>query len=107
MGDPVRAMQAARIVQEVKQKDLLENVKDVGGYLQQELGKISKVNNVRGQGAFIAFDMENRDRFLNEMRQRGVNMGGCGDITVRLRPMLTFQRHHADILLDTMKACLE
>ncbi|KAG0950591.1 hypothetical protein G6F57_001213 [Rhizopus arrhizus] len=107
MGDPVRAMQAARIVQEIKSKGLLENVREVGDYLQQELVKVSpKVANVRGQGAFIAFDLDDRDAFLTDMRQRGVNMGGCGEKTVRLRPMLTFQKHHADILLDTMTSCL-
>lgn len=109
MGDPVRAMQAAAIVQEIKDKDLLTNVKDVGQYIQdnlQEMTKSTPIDNVRGQGAFIAFDLPDgakRDAFLNDMRQRGVNIGGCGDRTVRLRPMLTFQRHHADILLDTMK----
>jgi 4-aminobutyrate aminotransferase/(S)-3-amino-2-methylpropionate transaminase len=103
MGDPVRAMQAARIVQEIKNKNLLDNVKEVGQYLQDHLKKIPKVENVRGQGSFIAFDMDDRDAFLTEMRQRGVNMGGCGEKTVRLRPMLTFQRHHADILLNTMR----
>lgn len=107
MGDPVRAMQAAKIVQEIKNNNLLDNVKEVGQYLQDHLKKIPKVENVRGQGSFIAFDMDGRDAFLTEMRQRGVNMGGCGEKTVRLRPMLTFQRHHADILLDTMRKTIE
>lgn len=109
MGDPVRAMQAATIVQEIKDKDLLTNVQDVGKYLQDNLTEMTKytpISNIRGQGAFIAFDLPDsskRDSFLMDMRQRGVNVGGCGDRTVRLRPMLTFQRPHADILLDTMK----
>lgn len=109
MGDPVRAMQAAVIVQEIKNKDLLSNVQDVGKYLQDNLTEMQKttpIENIRGQGAFIAFDLPDgtkRDAFLVDMRQRGVNIGGCGDRTVRLRPMLTFQRQHADILLNTMK----
>ncbi|KAI7894442.1 4-aminobutyrate aminotransferase [Mucor mucedo] len=109
MGDPVRAMQAAAIVQEIKDKDLLTNVQEVGKYLQENLTEMTKytpISNIRGQGAFIAFDLpdgQKRDTFLSDMRQRGVNIGGCGDRTVRLRPMLTFQRPHADILLDTMK----
>ncbi|KAI8987797.1 4-aminobutyrate aminotransferase [Mycotypha africana] len=109
MGDPVRAMQAAAIVNEIKDKNLLDNVKDVGQYLQDNLAKMQSttpIKNVRGQGTFIAFDLPDgakRDKFLVDMRQRGVNIGGSGDRTVRLRPMLTFQRHHADILLDTMK----
>ncbi|KAI8636600.1 4-aminobutyrate aminotransferase [Parasitella parasitica] len=112
MGDPVRAMQAAAIVQEIKDKQLLQNVQDVGSYLQDNLTEMTKstpIENIRGQGAFIAFDLpdpKQRDSFLIDMRQRGVNIGGCGDRTVRLRPMLTFQRQHADILLETMKASL-
>ncbi|KAI8079519.1 4-aminobutyrate aminotransferase [Gilbertella persicaria] len=110
MGDPVRAMQAAAIVQEIKDKNLLQNVQEVGSYLQKSLRDMeatTPIENVRGQGAFIAFDLPDaakRDTFLADMRQRGVNIGGCGDRAVRLRPMLTFQRQHADILLDTMKA---
>ncbi|KAI9254798.1 4-aminobutyrate aminotransferase [Sporodiniella umbellata] len=106
MGDPVRAMQAARIVEEIRENKLLENVKEVGSYLLQELSKMKKIDNVRGQGTFIAFDINKRDHFLHKMRQQGVNMGGCGDATVRLRPMLIFQKHHADILLDAMRKCL-
>lgn len=107
MGDPVRAMQAAAIIEEIKDKDLLSNVQQVGNYLQENLKQIGSIENVRGQGSFIAFDLPDgakRDAFLMDMRQRGVNIGGCGDRTVRLRPMLTFQRKHADILLDTMRA---
>lgn len=33
-------------------------------------------------------------------------MGGCGNQTVRLRPMLVFQKHHADILLETAERVL-
>lgn len=109
MGDPVRAMQAAAIVRDIEDKQLLKNVRQVGAYLQARLKDMNKLQNVRGQGTFIAFDLDTpvlRDRFLNDMRQLGVNMGGCGDKTVRLRPMLVFQRRHADILLDTMRAAL-
>ncbi|OAD69213.1 hypothetical protein PHYBLDRAFT_188385 [Phycomyces blakesleeanus NRRL 1555(-)] len=112
MGDPVRAMQAVAIVNEIENKDLLSNVKQVGDYLQKKLKSMADrklLSDVRGQGALIAFDLETpakRDKFLIDMRQRGVNIGGCGERTVRLRPMLTFQPHHADILLDTMEATL-
>ncbi|KAF7721837.1 4-aminobutyrate transaminase [Apophysomyces ossiformis] len=112
MGDPVRAMQAAAIVNEIESKDLLSNVKQVGGYLQRglkELASKGSLANVRGQGTFIAFDMHTpteRDNFLLAMRQKGVNIGGCGERSVRLRPMLVFQQNHADILLNTMESVL-
>ncbi|KAG0172033.1 4-aminobutyrate transaminase [Apophysomyces sp. BC1015] len=112
MGDPVRAMQAAAIVDEIESKNLLDNVRQVGAYLQSGLKTLASkgsIANVRGQGAFIAFDMHTptiRDQFLQAMRQKGVNIGGCGDKSVRLRPMLTFQQNHADILLNTMDSVL-
>lgn len=110
MGDPVRAMQAAAIINEIESKDLLTNVKQVGSYLQTHLPSFKSLANVRGQGAFIAFDLvdgAHRDKLLTDMRQLGVNVGGCGDRTVRLRPMLTFQKHHADIFLNTMEDALK
>jgi 4-aminobutyrate aminotransferase/(S)-3-amino-2-methylpropionate transaminase len=110
MGDPVRAMQAAAIVREVQDKNLLDNVSRVGEYLQKELKDISRkygrLENVRGQGTFIAFDLptaKERDALIGEMRKNGVNIGGCGDRAIRLRPMLTFQMKHADIFLDTLE----
>ncbi|ORX46335.1 4-aminobutyrate aminotransferase [Hesseltinella vesiculosa] len=110
MGDPVRAFQAAAIINEIESKNLLSNVKNVGAYVQDQLSHLKELENVRGQGLFIAFDMPTtaaRDKFLVNMRQNGVNIGGCGDRTVRLRPMLTFQQQHADIMLNTMDAVLQ
>lgn len=112
MGDPVRAFQAAAIINEIESKDLLNNVKQVGAYLQDQLPHLNKdkIQSVRGQGTFIAFDLPTaaqRDKLLLDIRQLGVNLGGCGDRTVRLRPMLTFQKHHADILLDSLDQALK
>jgi len=116
MGDPVRALQAKVIVDEILEKDLLANVRDVGTYAQKELREISgrhpTIKNVRGEGTFIAFDIEGepagvkRDQLLAKMRELGVNSGGCGVSTVRLRPMLTFQKKHADIFLDSLETAL-
>ncbi|RUS30108.1 4-aminobutyrate transaminase gata [Jimgerdemannia flammicorona] len=114
MGDQVRAMQAAEIVREIETKNLLENVRDVGEYLMHELAGIAArrrgtLLNLRGEGTFIAFDMEDgpaRDKFIGDMRGVGVNMGGCGDRAVRLRPMLVFQKRHADIFLDRVEEVL-
>ncbi|KAI7867046.1 4-aminobutyrate aminotransferase [Spinellus fusiger] len=112
MGDPVRTLQAATLVDQIVEHNLLDQVKTVGQYLQTGLGGMADkawISNVRGQGSFIAFDMptgQARDAFLVAIRQKGVNIGGCGEATVRLRPMLVFQQHHADILLNTMESVL-
>ncbi|KAJ3065799.1 hypothetical protein HK102_007815 [Quaeritorhiza haematococci] len=116
MGDPIRALLAQSIIREIESLNLLENVQEVGSYLQRELQKISSadstglVQNVRGVGTFLAFDSTTggeRDALLYEMRQRGVHMAGCGDRAVRFRPMLVFQKHHADVFLDILEGSLK
>jgi 4-aminobutyrate aminotransferase/(S)-3-amino-2-methylpropionate transaminase len=57
----------------------------------------------KGQGTFIAWDTEQRDKFLAEMKKVGVNIGGSGMSAVRLRPMLVFQKEHADMLVERIE----
>jgi 4-aminobutyrate aminotransferase/(S)-3-amino-2-methylpropionate transaminase len=116
MGDPVRALTAQAIISEIKKLDLLKNVKETGEYLYDGLFKLSKrfptrIVNLRGQGegTFIAWSESSpaaRDKFLLNMKKFGVNVGGTGDASVRLRPMLIFGRSHADIFLERLEACL-
>ncbi|PBP19893.1 4-aminobutyrate aminotransferase [Diplocarpon rosae] len=57
----------------------------------------------KGQGTFIAFDSPRRDEFLKKAKSVGVNIGGSGEKAVRLRPMLIFQKPHADLLLEAVE----
>jgi 4-aminobutyrate aminotransferase/(S)-3-amino-2-methylpropionate transaminase len=107
MGDPARAILFRAIINEVERLDLVANAASVGDYLFSNLEALAKkypgeFQNLRGkgQGTFIAFDSPRRDEFLKKAKTVGINIGGCGENAVRLRPMLIFQKHHADILLD-------
>ncbi|KAG0285841.1 hypothetical protein BGZ98_005311 [Dissophora globulifera] len=110
LGDPVRALQAKTVLHEIQSKDLIKNVAETGAYTKNELHGIenkypSLISAVRGQGTFLAFDLpttEERDAFVTTLRSLGVNTGGCGARSVRLRPMLVFQKKHADIFLDAV-----
>lgn len=110
MGDPVRAVQAKTIIQEIKNKDLIKNAADTGAYLKKELHGIEAkypklISAVRGEGTFIAFDLptqDQRDLFVSGLRSLGVNSGGCGSHSIRLRPMLVFQKKHADVFLNAV-----
>jgi len=107
MGDPARAILFRAIIQEIQKHDLVNHTANVGEYLYSGLEEISKrypgeIQNLRGkgQGTFIAWDSPRRDEFLKLAKGVGINIGGSGERAVRLRPMLIFQRHHADILLE-------
>ncbi|ERF74722.1 4-aminobutyrate aminotransferase [Endocarpon pusillum Z07020] len=110
MGDPARAILFRAIINEIERLNLVENTALTGDYLFNGLERIQQqypeqIQNLRGkgQGTFIAFDSPKRDAFLANAKALGINIGGSGAKAVRLRPMLIFQKHHADIFLDAVQ----
>ncbi|KAK5173022.1 4-aminobutyrate transaminase [Saxophila tyrrhenica] len=110
MGDPARALLFRAIIQEIERLHLVENTAHTGDYLFNGLQELSKkypkeVQNLRGkgQGTFIAWDSPRRDEVLKKAKGVGINIGGSGEKAVRLRPMLIFQKKHADILMDGLE----
>lgn len=57
----------------------------------------------QGQGTFIAWDSPRRDEVLKKAKGVGINLGGSGATAVRLRPMLIFQKKHADIFMEGLE----
>ncbi|KAF3930150.1 hypothetical protein ABW19_dt0208894 [Dactylella cylindrospora] len=114
MGDPARVLLFNTIISEIGRLNLVEHTAATGEYLYNGLAELSKkypseIQNLRGkgQGTFIAWDSPQRDAFLKEMKAVGVNIGGSGESAVRLRPMLVFQKHHADILLESIEKVIK
>ncbi|EEH36145.2 4-aminobutyrate aminotransferase [Paracoccidioides lutzii Pb01] len=110
MGDPARALIFRAIIKEIERLDLVKNTASTGEYLYAGLERLaqqypSEFQNLRGkgQGTFIAWDSPQRDAFLKKGKSVGINIGGSGERAVRLRPMLIFQKHHADILLESLE----
>jgi len=113
VGDSARVLLFNAIFAEIERLDLVSHTAEMGAYLFSELEKLQskypgEILNLRGKGhgTFIAWDSPRRDDFVKRMRAKGVHMGGCGEAAVRLRPMLIFQKKHADILLKTMEEVL-
>jgi 4-aminobutyrate aminotransferase/(S)-3-amino-2-methylpropionate transaminase len=111
MGDPARAILFRAIIQEIERLDLVSHTAATGKYLYDGLASLSEkypqdIQNLRGQGqgTFIAWDTPRRDEILKKAKAHGVNIGGSGEMAVRLRPMLIFQKHHADLLLERLEA---
>ena len=110
MGDPARALLFRAIIQEIERLNLVQNTAETGEYLYNNLESLGKrypkeIQNLRGkgQGTFIAWDSPRRDEVLKKAKGVGINIGGSGERAVRLRPMLIFQRKHADILIDGLE----
>ncbi|CAF4124917.1 unnamed protein product, partial [Rotaria magnacalcarata] len=110
MGEPAKMLVLDAILKTVKEENLIENTRKTGDLFLNGLKNVSKqypqlILNTRGLGTFCAFDMPNasvRDKFINQMRNAGIQIGACGDVSVRFRPALIFTEKHANIVLNKM-----
>lgn len=64
---------------------------------------------MRGLGTYIAFDCEStemRNALVASMKKEGVNQGGCGTRTIRMRPTLYFEKKHAELYLSALERAI-
>ncbi|KAL1306580.1 hypothetical protein AAFC00_005264 [Neodothiora populina] len=114
MGDPARAILFRAIINEIERLNLVQSTAEVGDYLYSALEKLAtkypkEILNLRGkgQGTFIAWDSPRREEVLAKAKTVGINVGGSGAQAIRLRPMLIFQKKHADIFLEALEKILK
>lgn len=115
-GDPARMIIGGAIGAEIEKHDLVSLNARVGDYLYGKLDKLAQkypqyLRDLRGKnrGTFIAWSLPSadaRNKFLSDMKTVGVNIGGCAEDSVRLRPTLVFEEKHADILVEAIEKIL-
>jgi len=114
VGDPSKLLLLESVICTIKEQNLLEYVTVSGERLMKGLIALQnmfpeKFSKVRGEGTFVAFDAptaEARDKLIGKLRNHGVQVGGCGDVSVRFRPALIFQPRHVDIFLNIFEDVL-
>lgn len=104
------------MIQLIQQHGLVAHTSQIGSLLASNLKSIlsssPKAQSLRGdkKGTFMSWDFETaalRDGFVGKMRKEGIQMGGCGERSVRLRPMLTFGEKHVEILSEAVGKVLK
>ena len=94
---------AGAIGQEILKHDLVKRAAEVGDYLFKKLEQLQEkypkyIKDLRGKdrATFIAWSLESgeaRNKFLSDMKTVGVNIGGCAEDSVRLRPTLVLKNN--------------
>lgn len=114
VGDPARLVILDAVLNHVNENNLVENARLTGDFLKRELMALSEqyqcISNVRGRGTLIAWDHENaaqRDKCVSDALQNGLLLGGCGELAIRLRPALVFERRHAEEMLDLFEKTIQ
>uniref|UniRef100_A0A8C5LG63 4-aminobutyrate aminotransferase n=1 Tax=Jaculus jaculus TaxID=51337 RepID=A0A8C5LG63_JACJA len=108
LGDPSKNLMLAEVINVIKQEDLLSNATHAGktlltGLLDLQARYPQFISRVRGRGTFCSFDTPDesvRNKLIFIARNKGVVLGGCGDRSIRFRPMLVFRDHHAHLFLN-------
>ncbi len=118
-GNPVSCAAAMAVLEEIEDKQLLENARTVGKHARSRMRALARkydfIGDVRGSGlifgAEMVLDRDSKepasaftDRVINEMRQRGIIHSKLGrhKNTLKIRPPMPFSVENADLLFDTL-----
>jgi L-lysine 6-transaminase len=109
-GNLVDMVRSQRFIEIIRDENLLANAKAVGAYIVQGLEKIArdtqKISGVRGRGLMIAFDLPTdteRDAMRRRMFDNKAIILGCGERSLRFRPVLDMDMTAADRALDVIR----
>lgn len=126
-GNPVCIAAAQAVLNEIQNKNLLENSHRLGNFLLNGFRTIAEkypqVGDVRGAGLYHAIefvkdpdgkqpDGELTRKVVSELRERRILISttGKGENSLKIRPLLTFTQQHAELLLnqfeDTLKSVI-
>merc|ERR1712080_87204 len=84
---------------------LLDLVTESGNIMLDGLKELQQryphmLSAARAMGTMAAVDCNTeqaRDKIVSDLKQVGINVGGCGKATLRIRPALIFAPRHAHI----------
>jgi len=93
------------VVEVIEKENLVQNAAEVGQYLMDELNKIPQLQNVRGRGLMIGFDVPEviKDLRKNLLWKHKIFTGEAKPNVIRLLPSLALRKKDADQLLEAIK----
>jgi len=104
-GNHLACAAALAVVEVIEKENLLQNATEVGQYLMDELKKIPQLQNVRGRGLMIGFDVPEafKDLRKNLLWKHKIFTGEAKPNVIRLLPSLALRKKDVDQLLEAIK----
>jgi acetylornithine/N-succinyldiaminopimelate aminotransferase len=104
-GNHLSCAAALAVVEVIEQEKLIQNAAETGKYLMNELQQISQLQNVRGRGLMIGFDVpeELKDLRKNLLWKHKIFTGEAKPNVIRLLPSLALRKKDADQFLEAIK----
>ena len=107
-GNHLACVAAIAVLDIIESEGLLENARRMGDYLQARLKDIPGVQDVRGRGLMIGFDIPERiaDVKKSLLYTQRVFTGEAKPNTIRLLPALNLQQEEVDYFLHALQTSL-
>jgi acetylornithine/N-succinyldiaminopimelate aminotransferase len=104
-GNHLACAAALAVSEVIEQDNLLKTAEENGTYLMNELRAIEGLQNVRGKGLMIGFDVAQtlKDLRKNLLQQQHIFTGEAKPNVIRLLPALSLGRKEIDRFLDAVK----
>ena len=106
-GNPLAAAAANATLSVIKEENLLDNCKEMGKYLKEQLNtlkdKYDFVSDVRGLGLLVGVEltMEGGD-VVDKMREKGVLINCTAGNVLRLAPALIIEKEDIDTMVEKL-----
>ena len=104
-GNHLACAAAIAVLDVIENENLMHNAEEVGNYLMQEIEKMPELENVRGKGLMIGFDVpaELKDLKKNLLHKHKIFTGEAKPNVIRLLPSLALTKNDADKFLKALK----
>ncbi len=104
-GNPLACAAALAVLEVIEEEKLLGNAVIIGKYLQTELAAIPGIENVRGRGLMIGFDVSEDLATLkkNLLFNQRIFTGEAKPNVIRLLPSLALRKKDAEQFIDAVK----
>jgi acetylornithine aminotransferase len=104
-GNHLACAAALAVLEVIEQEKLIANAAETGSYLMGQLKKISGLQNVRGKGLMIGFDLPTEWKELrkNLLFNQRIFTGEAKPNTIRLLPSLALRKKDADAFLEALE----
>ena len=104
-GNHLACAAALAVVEVMKEENLIQNAASIGAYLMQELRNMPILQNVRGRGLMIGFDVPDSHKDLKKLllSDKKIFTGEAKPNVIRLLPSLAITKAEADEFLEATR----
>jgi acetylornithine/N-succinyldiaminopimelate aminotransferase len=112
-GGPLACAVAIAVIDAMKQNNVLEHIRDVGGYFKQQLEALQKrhdcIVDVRGMGLMLGVEIDSEDvakRAAADIMARHIIINRTSETVLRFLPPYILERAHVDSAIAALDQVL-